>query len=158
MEHLIHEVAKFGTVGAVAFVINVLVFNVLSSIGSSHGRSSKPVTATVIATVISTAVAYLGNRHWTYRDRGSRGKSRDTFLFFLVNAIAAVIQVVCVAVSHYVLGFHGRLADNIANYPVGTTLGMIFRFWTYRTWIFPKVHPEPAEVRPEVAPSSAIVR
>ena len=56
------------------------------------------------------------------------------------------------------LGFHGRLADNIANYPVGTTLGMIFRFWTYRTWIFPKIHAEPADVRPEVASSSAIVR
>jgi hypothetical protein len=47
-----------------------------------------------------------------------------------------------VAISHYGFGFQSVLATNIANYVFGLPLGMLFRLWTYRTFIFPKT-PDP---------------
>ena len=35
------------------------------------------------------------------------------------------------------LGLSGPLADNIAANVVGLLLGTLFRFWSYRTWVFP---------------------
>ena len=40
------------------------------------------------------------------------------------------------AVSHYGLGFTSPLADNIAKNVIGLGIGTVFRFWTYRTWVF----------------------
>jgi putative flippase GtrA len=150
-EHLIHEFAKFGIVGAVALVVNVVGFNVL--------RSSMPknvLTATILSTAAATLVAYLGNRFWTYKDRDSIGRGRELVLFFVVNGVAMAIQTICVAISHYVLGINSLLADNVANYVVGMPLGMVFRLWTYRTFIFPKVE-EPELASDELVASGAPV-
>src|SRR5437879_4613258 len=59
--HLLHEVAKFGAIGALAYVVDVGTFNALRS-GS---LSERPLTAKVISTVLATTFAYFGNRHWT---------------------------------------------------------------------------------------------
>src|SRR5947207_517992 len=66
--HLVHELAKFGVVGGVAFVVDVAVFNFLlfHASGLLHG---KPVTAKAVSTVVATAVSYVGNRFWTFRHR-----------------------------------------------------------------------------------------
>ena len=48
----------------------------------------------------------------------------------------------CLAGSRYGLGsiwpdvFRTPLADNIASYVVGTALGTLFRFWSYRRFVF----------------------
>jgi putative flippase GtrA len=133
-EHLIHEFAKFGIVGAIALVVNVAAFNALWSAFPQNA-----LTATIISTVAASIVAYIGNRYWTYRDRDSIGRGREVVLFFVVNGVATVVQTICVAVAHYVLGMRSQLAGNVANYVVGMPLGMLFRLWTYRTFIFPKV-------------------
>jgi hypothetical protein len=39
-------------------------------------------------------------------------------------------------VSHYVLGFESRLADNISANGVGLVLGTMFRFWSYRRFVW----------------------
>ena len=39
-------------------------------------------------------------------------------------------------VSHDVLGYTSRLADNISANVVGLALGAVFRFWTYRKFVF----------------------
>lgn len=132
-EHLVHEFTKFGLIGAIALVVNVVVFNVLRS-----ELPSKVIVATVASTAVATLVAYFGNRYWTYKDRDSIGRHREMVLFFVVNGVAAVIEIICVAVSHYGMGFHTTLDDNVAKYVAGVPLGMVFRLWTYRTFIFPK--------------------
>ncbi len=38
-------------------------------------------------------------------------------------------------ISHYGLGFTSTLADNVATV-VGIGLGTLFRFWTYRKFVF----------------------
>jgi putative flippase GtrA len=134
------EGLKFLAIGGAGYVTDVTVFNVLR-LGLLH---EKPLTAKVISTVVATLVTYAGNRVWTFRHRERSGFAREYVLFFLLNGIGMLITVATLAVSHYVLGFTSPLADNIAGNVVGIALGTLFRFWSYRRWVFREVPAEPA--------------
>jgi putative flippase GtrA len=143
MRHLAHEAMKFGVVGGVGYVIDVSLFNVLRYGGDSGGvLHHKPLTAKAISVAVATIVTYLGNRHWTWRHRERSGARREVTLFFLLNGIGLLIAVGCLAVSHYVLDLHSPLADNISANVVGLVLGMAFRFWSYRTFVFRRADPD----------------
>ena len=131
------EVAKFGTVGAVAFVIDVGLFNILRA----GVLSDSPLTAKTISVIVATTFAFLANRHWTYRDRARTGYGRETALFFATNAAALLISWGCLAFTHYLLGLDSQLADNISGNVIAVGLGTMFRFWVYRTWVFPTEEP-----------------
>lgn len=150
LDHLVHEILKFGLVGAVAFIVDVGLFNVLRYAGGEGVLHDKPLTAKTVSVVVATMVAYAGNRHWTFRHRGRQGLGREYVLFFLFNAAALGIALACLGVSHYVLGFTGRIADNVAANGIGMALGTLFRFWSYRTFVFPRV--APVEARDEPTP------
>ncbi|MBA3234070.1 MAG: GtrA family protein [Propionibacteriales bacterium] len=137
---LAHEVAKFGVIGGLGFVVDVGVFNLLRFAGDPGLLEHKPLSAKVISVAIATVVTYLGNRHWTWRERQRSGARREVSLFFLLNGIGMLIAVSCLAVSHYLLDLRSPLADNVSANGVGLVLGMIFRFWSYRTFVF-KQHP-----------------
>ncbi|MBA3742818.1 GtrA family protein [Sporichthya sp.] len=132
VEHLIHELAKFGIVGAIAFVVDVGTFNLLRN-GAMHDR---PLTAKVISTILATTVAFAGNRQWTFRHRERAGLRREYMLFFVLNAVGLAIALSCLGVSHYLLDFTSPLADNLSANGVGMVLGTMFRFWSYRKFVF----------------------
>jgi len=71
VDHLVHEVMKFGVVGGVALAVDLGVFNLLRV-----GFDLQVIRSKVIATVIATTVAYFGNRHWTFRHRDRPGLGR----------------------------------------------------------------------------------
>lgn len=131
--HLFHEIAKFGLVGGTSLVINFILFQVYSSF-----KRNDVLVASIVASVLSTIVAYLGNRYWTYRDRDCTGVGREVVLFFGSNGVGMVIQVGCLALTHYVIGWNSNLGDFFGNYVLGMSMGMGFRFWSYRTLIFPE--------------------
>ncbi len=141
LRNLAHEVAKFGLIGGIGFVVDVTIFNLLRFAGDPGVLEHKPLTAKGISVAVATIVTYLGNRHWTWRDRARTGARREVSLFFLFNAMGMLIAVSCLAFSHYVLDLTSPLADNISANVVGLVLGMIFRFWSYRTFVF-RHHPE----------------
>ena len=130
--------ARFGTVGAVAFVVDVGVFNLLRFAGGQGPLYTKPLTAKVISVVVATIVAYLGNRFWTYRHRPRHGYAREYLMFFVFNGVGLLIALACLWFSHYVLDLTGPLADNIAANVIGLGLSTLFRFWSYRTYVFPR--------------------
>jgi putative flippase GtrA len=142
------EVAKFGTVGAFAFIIDVTLFNVLRA----GVLSDSPLTAKTISVILATAFAYVANRNWTYRDRARTGYGRETALFFATNAAALLISWGCLAFTHYLLGLDSQLADNISGNVIAVGLGTLFRFWVYRTWVFPTEDPVTAAT-PDPSPS-----
>ena len=142
------EVAKFGTVGAVAFVIDVGLFNVLRA----GVLSDSPLTAKTISVIVATTFAFVANRHWTYRDRARTGYGRETVLFFATNAAALLISWACLAFTHYLLGLDSQLADNISGNVIAVALGTMFRFWVYRTWVFPTEDPVTSPA-PDPSPS-----
>jgi putative flippase GtrA len=136
VEHLVHEVMKFGVVGIVALVFDVGLFNLLMF--SAHSPVyNKPLTAKIISVAVATTIAYFGNRYWTFRHRGRTSFGREYVLFFVLNGVGLAISVACLWFSHYALGLTSPLADNISANVVGIALGTMFRFWSYRRWVFP---------------------
>ena len=144
VEQLVREVAKFGVVGLVALVIDVGLFNILRFAGGEGPLFDKPLTAKVVSVVVATTFAYFGNRYWTFRHRGRTSFGREYLLFFVLNGVGLLISVGCLWFSHYALGLTSPLADNISANVVGLALGTMFRFWSYRRWVFP-ADPEAAE-------------
>lgn len=139
--HLVHELAKFGVVGAIAYVVDIVTFNALRT----TVFDDRPLTAKVVSTVLATTVAFFGNRQWTFRHRTRQDMRREYVLFFGLNAVALAIALSCLGISHYVLGFTSPLADNISANVIGMALGTVFRFWTYRKFVFTAA-PEPQRV------------
>ena len=137
VEHLVHEVAKFGVVGLVALVVDVGLFNLLRFAGGEGPMYDKPLTAKIVSVSVATTVAYFGNRYWTFRHRGRTSFGREYVLFFVLNGVGLAISVGCLWFSHYALGFTSPVADNISANVIGLGLGTLFRFWSYRRWVFP---------------------
>jgi len=132
---LARELSKFGIVGGTSFAIDLAIFNLLLSQGS------EPLVAKTIATTVATTVAFLGNRFWTWRHREHTHMGKQYGMFFFLNAVGLGIGLSCLAISHYALGqvwpaLQSQLADNIAGQVIGTGLGTLFRFWSYRRFVF----------------------
>ena len=130
------EVSKFLTVGAVAYVVDVGLFNLLRFAGEGAVLAEKPITAKTISTIAAILVAYFGNKTWTYGDRGGHHLSKEIVLFFVINGAAMLLSLGCLAISHYVLQLDNALADNISANVIGIGLGTIFRFYCYRRFVF----------------------
>jgi putative flippase GtrA len=126
------EVLRFGLTGGVAYVADVAVFNLLLL-----GADMAPTSSKVLSSVVAIAVAFTGSRWFTWRDRRSDRIGREYALFFVFSALAAAIQYLCLVISHHALGWTSALADNISANVVGMALATVFRFWTFRSFVFP---------------------
>lgn len=132
---LLREMVKFGLVGAVAFIVDVGLFNALRFAGPGV-LEHKPLTAKVISVTVATAVAWAGNRLWTFRHRRTDRPGRELLQFAVINVIGMGISLACLGVSHYLLDLRTPLADNVSANGVGLLLGTLFRFYCYRTYVF----------------------
>ncbi|HEV7741965.1 MAG TPA: GtrA family protein [Pseudolysinimonas sp.] len=156
MRTLASQFARFGVVGAVGFVIDFGVFNLLTNtfLGSETVHEG-PLLAKVISTTLAIIFNWMGNRHWTFRAHRGRQLMREGVEFGVVSVGGMLIGLACLFVSHYVLGFDSKLADNISSNVIGLGLGTLFRFTLYRLWVFAphRGEPEPA-LFPEVGTGS----
>jgi putative flippase GtrA len=140
---LVHEIAKFGIVGAVNTVLHFGLFNLLS-VRFGVG----PLTSNGIAIAVAATSSYFMNREWTFRHRARRGLRREYSMFFLLNGVGLVISEACLGFTHYVLGYQGQLAHNAA-LVAGVALGTLFRFLTYKRWVFLASDPSAAPAEPQ---------
>lgn len=131
------ELGKFGVIGFVAFLIDLVIFNFLRFAGGEGVLYDKPLTAKAVSVLVATTFAFAGNRHWTFKDRSRSTLRHQYTLFFVFNVIGMFIALTCLWISHYVLGFESALADNISANVFGLVLGTMFRFWGYHNWVFP---------------------
>ncbi|WP_380162212.1 GtrA family protein [Kineococcus sp. R86509] len=125
------EVVRFLISGGIAYLADLLVFNLLLLAGVDS------ILAKVVSSVIAIFIAFLGSRYYTWRDRRSVHPGREYAMFFLFSAIAAGLQLLCLAITHNGLGWTSALADNISGNVVGMAIAMVFRFLTFRTFVFP---------------------
>ena len=128
--------ATFLLVGAGGAVVDLGVFNALVYWGGSGPMEDQPVTARVVATATATIATFVGNLLLTYRDRPARLSSRMIFAYTAINAGAICIQAGCLAVSRYVLGLDGPVADNVSGSLIGLALATIFRYLAYPRLVF----------------------
>ena len=127
---LIHEVAKFGVVGSIAFTLTIILVNVFHS-----GAGLGPIAATTLANILATCFAFVGNKFWAFRHRKGSHWGRESLLFFFFNGVGILITDGVVALVHYGFGLTGNLAFNVANI-FGIGLATLFRLYCYRRWVF----------------------
>lgn len=127
------ELARFAVTGLAAYATDVAVFNALL-LGAGGG----PTASKVVSSLAAIAVAFLGSRYYTWRHRPRGHLGREYALFLLVSVLAAGLQVLCLVVSHHGLGLTSALADNLSANVVGMALATVFRFWAFRTVVFPE--------------------
>ena len=132
---LIKEFTQFGMVGAMAYVIDVGLFNLVQHSPAGF-LSGHPNSAQLLASSIATVFSWLANRHWTYRGRTRKNVAREATLFVIANLGGIAISQFCLLFTHHVLGLTSPLADNIAAYVVGFGLGTAFRFIFYHYIVF----------------------
>ncbi|MFD6173878.1 MULTISPECIES: GtrA family protein [Streptomyces] len=130
LRRLLHEVAKFGAVGGAGVLVNLLVFNLVR-----HVTDLQVVRASVIATVVAIVFNYVGFRYFTYRDRDKTRRTREMSLFLLFSAVGLVIENGVLYAATYGFGWDTPLQNNIFKF-VGIGIATLFRFWSYRSWVF----------------------
>jgi putative flippase GtrA len=133
---LLKEVAAFGAVGAIGFVIQILLFNVLFHHGSG------PLIANAIAVPVATVITYVGNRYLSFSHRARLNVGREAGYFFAINAVAFVFSEALFALFAYPFGFkYDTFVMNAVNL-IGIGIGTVFRFWSYKRFVF--LHPDRA--------------
>jgi len=129
-----YEIARFLSVGGIAFVVDLGLFNLLR-FGPGEVLGHKPLTAKVISVIAATLVSWLGNRHWTFSTQRTDRRTRELTVFATINVVCALIPVLTLALSHYTLGLTTPLADNVATV-IGIGVGTVLRYLGYKRWVF----------------------
>jgi putative flippase GtrA len=135
------ELLKFAMVGGTTWIIDTAVFLLLKN----TVLIEKPLTAKVIAVLVATIASYVLNREWSFRTRGGRETHHEALLFFLVSGIGVAVYTAPLAVSRYLLHlsvpdvslFTQEVADFVSGQIIGVLLGMAFRWWAFRRFVFP---------------------
>jgi putative flippase GtrA len=128
--HLVHELAKFGIVGAVNTILDFGLANLLYL-----GFGWPSLAAKTGSVAVAATSSFFMNRHWTFRHRARTGLRREYTLFFLLNGVGLLIANACILVVEHGFGKTGALWFNVAQV-AGLALGMVFRFTTYKRWVF----------------------
>ncbi len=128
------ELVRFGSVGTVAFVVDLGTYNLLR-FGPVDALDGKPLTARIIAVVLATLVSWLGSRHWTFAGQSKHRGGRELLLFSAINVVGIGFTVGTLWFSHYVLGHSGPFSDNVANV-IGIVLGTVVRYVGYKMFVF----------------------
>lgn len=135
------ELLKFAIVGGATWVIDTVVFLVLKT----TVLDTKPLTAKIMAVLVATIVSYVMNREWSFRTRGGRERHHEALLFFVVSGLGVAMYSAPLAASRYL--FHlqvpevsllaQEVADFVSGQILGTLVGMAFRWWAFRRFVFP---------------------
>ncbi len=135
------ELLKFALVGGTTWIIDTVIFLALKS----TLLAAKPVTAKVIAVIVATVASYVLNREWSFRTRGGRLRHHEAGLFFVISGLGVAVYSAPLFVSRYVLDFQvptvsllgQEVADFVSGQIIGVLLGMAFRWWAFRRFVFP---------------------
>lgn len=128
---LLRELSAFGTVGALAFAVDLGMFQLLyANVGLGA------VTSKLCATLVSVTVAYVGHRFWSFAHRDSTRTGRGYLLFALINGFTLTLGLAAVALVRYPLGQEGALVLQLTNV-TAIALGTVIRYFAYRRWVFP---------------------
>ncbi|RDI25719.1 putative flippase GtrA [Rhodococcus sp. AG1013] len=105
----------------------------------------KPVVAKVLSGVVATILSYVLNREWSFKHRGGRERHHEALLFFTISGIGVLIAAAPLWIANNVFDIRTSMSfgalvvvDFVLNYIIGNLLQMVFRFWSFRRWVFPE--------------------
>ena len=135
------ELVKFAFTGGVCFVLTA---------GVNYGlkltvMKTKPVSALTIAIIVATIASYLMNSGWSFRARGGRRRHVEAVLFFVVSALGVAVNDIPLYLARYAFDLQypnvshvtQEISDFLSGMIIGTLLGMAFRWWAMKKWVFP---------------------
>lgn len=135
------ELVKFAFTGGVCFVL---------TLGVNYGlkltvMKTKPVTALTIAIIVATIASYLMNSGWSFRARGGRRRHVEAVLFFVVSGLGIIVNDIPLYLARYAFDLQypnvghvtQEVSDFLSGMIIGTLLGMAFRWWAMKKWVFP---------------------
>ena len=119
----------FGCVGVVGFMVDAILLTAMISYLGWGVYSARLVSGT--AAILTT---WLLNRHWTFRDRASDNKIRESSTYIAINCCGA-------AINFSVYGFGVYLSSTLMEYPVlpaamGAITAMLFNFTASKRYAF----------------------
>ena len=140
MRKLISQLARFGVVGGIGFVVDTVIFNILrAGVFNPDHLHEGPFYAKLISSSVAIIVNWIGNRYWTFGKERRPHALREGFEFVVVSLGGIAIALACLGISHYVLGFTSVISDNISSNVIGLGIGTVFRFTLYKVWVY---HPK----------------
>jgi putative flippase GtrA len=122
--HNWEQLAKFCAVGAVGYLLNLVVYDGLLHAGLHY------LLAATCSFFVAVTSNYVWNRIWTFRDRRA-GVAAQGFRFFLVALVSLVANL---GVLHLlILGGVGKLLAQAAAIVIVTPLNFLGnRLWSFR--------------------------
>lgn len=148
------ELARFAAVGAIGLLVTDGVFTVMIS------ARQAAFTANAVATRLASAVTFAGSRYWTFRHRERTGLGRETAAFIALNLIGILIQQACLELARHELGAGQDKVTLSAALLAGVGLATVFRFWSYRRFVWltqrPRRSRAPAPRRRQSPPRSLL--
>jgi putative flippase GtrA len=133
------EAYRFLAVGGIATIIAFVIFNfLLHGLNTGHHAllDGQPYLAYVIANLVGMAVSYRGSRTWAFKDRPPRTADGGRTAFIAINLGTMLIPIGCLWFSRNVLGLDDPYSDNVAANVIGLFLGLVARFYLFRTFVF----------------------
>jgi len=133
------EAYRFLAVGGLATIVALLIFNFLV-----HGfhtsweapLSAHPYLAFALANIVGMTVSYRGSRTWVFKDRPPRTADGGRSMFVAINLVTMLVPMACLWLSRSLLHLDDPLSDNISANVIGLFLGMVSRFYLFRTLVF----------------------
>ncbi|MBB6628949.1 GtrA family protein [Nocardioides sp. KIGAM211] len=138
-QRLLAEVGRFLTVGGVATIVAFVIFNFLvHGFNTEHKAllDDHVIVAYVLANTVGMLISYRGSRSWAFRDRPPVHADGGRTAFVIINLATMVLPIGCLAVSRNVLGLDDPYSDNISANVIGLFLGLVARFYLFRTFVF----------------------
>lgn len=136
----VYEFAKFAVVG----IAGVFITNAVYGLLYVH-EGLGPVSSATVATIVAAIGTYLGNRYWSFRTRRRAGVAHEIIVFAVLNGVGLLIQDATVAFNYYLLRLgHDKVAVFVA-LNLGIAIATLFRFWSYRQFVWAAPHPVAAD-------------
>jgi putative flippase GtrA len=125
------EVAKFGAVGGIAFIIdNGLTYYLM------HGpMTDSEAKARFFGASVATVFSWIANRFWTFRHRRQANVLREFVMFLIINGIGIGISTGLTAIAKYGMGITDKNMLFLAGV-AGILVATVVRFFAYRFLVF----------------------
>lgn len=138
-QRLLAEASRFLAVGGVATFVALVLFNLLAhGFNTAHEAllGDHVILAYVIANTVGMAISYRGTRNFAFKDRPPRQADGGRVAFVAINLVTMTLPIACLTISRNALGLDDPVSDNISANVIGLFLGLVARFYLFRTFIF----------------------
>ena len=128
MQKLLAQIAKFGVVGVIAFVIDYGLLALLTEVFGVNYLVSATISFTA-----SVVFNYVASMHYVFTRRDDISRRREFTIFVILSAIGLVINEIIMVIGVNVLG-DSALMVTITKL-VATAIVMVWNFVSRKKWL-----------------------